>query len=283
MHILFHGNCQHYSLMKILNIKTHTIEHIPCYETDISEYDMLYKITNADIIILQPISDTYRGKSHLSTKYILNHKRKETIAILFDSCYFNFYYPSLTYLYVNNTVVHEPCDYHDKQVIEAFKQNISPDTFIKEYVSNPMLYDKSYLDTLAEESLKELERRGVNARTKYCTDESIHYISIVSFIKENYKKQLLFWSVNHPTKYIFHHISKEILQITGLSDSINYDIDILSDDQRPILYKSIQQVVTFNVDEHIPKICNTTGARDIVKLYYDIYRTIDITSATYNK
>lgn len=77
------------------------IHHIECYSTNIDQAEFTYLINKCDIIITQPIQDNYRNKSYLSTSYIINNKKSECKIILFDSCYFSFYYFDLTYKIFN--------------------------------------------------------------------------------------------------------------------------------------------------------------------------------------
>ena len=41
-----------------------------------------------------------------------------------------------------------------------------------------------------------------------------------------------------------------------------------------ILYKCIQQIVTFNIEDHTFFLNDKTSVREIVNLYYDAYKNI---------
>jgi len=90
---------------------------------------------------------------------------------------------------------------------------------------------------------------------KYTTNNTNCNIIIAStFIKDNYKKKLLFYSVNHPTKYLLHYISIEILKKLGINyNLINPNIDPLYSNERCILYKCIENVIEFDINYHKPK------------------------------
>ena len=129
---------------------------------------------------------------------------------------------------------------------------------------------------MANNSLIELNRRHCELKNKYNDTKNVYLIKIHDYLKENYKKTLLFYSMNHPSKYIFQYISEEIINILQIKNTIDYDIDDLSC-LRCIIYKCIQKNVEFDISKHTPLICNETNINSITKIYYDFYGTIDMT------
>ena len=111
--ILFFGNCQTGAIINILNLNdSFTINNIVCYKTNINKKKFTSLIKNQDIIVTQPIAKNYRNLEYLNTSYILNNINTNTIIIIFNSCYFDFYYPDLKYFRHNNKIIHQPIDYH---------------------------------------------------------------------------------------------------------------------------------------------------------------------------
>ena len=84
-------------MKQILNLNNYIETFIECYSTTLNEGEFENIISQQDIIISQPISDNYRDKPYLSTNFIINHCKETCKLIIFDSCYFNFYYFDLTY------------------------------------------------------------------------------------------------------------------------------------------------------------------------------------------
>ena len=114
--------------------------------------------------------------------------------------------------------------------------------------------------------------------SKYNTIRECLIIQSSNFIETNYKKKLLFYSMNHPAKYIFHHIAEIILDYLNIDKNINYDIDSLYNHERAILYKCIQQVVEFDINKENPRLhnYNLENKNQIIDKYYDIYANYDL-------
>lgn len=272
--ILFYGNCQLYAIKNTLNLQNYIQYHVECFSTDINEQDFLDIIKKSNIIVTQIINNNYRDKHYLSTNYILDNCNKDIIIIIVDSCYFEFYYFDLIYKSINNKLLREPIDYHYNKLIECYKNNISKNYYIVNYINNENLVDKEYLNNLAEKSLNELLSR-YNKNMEIYKRDNIFIISTHEYIKNNYKDKLLFYSMNHPTKYVIQFICEEIIKILNVSNTINYNIEFLNN-TKCILYKSIQQVVNFDISEHKPLVLNKISINDIVSLYYDTYRNKNV-------
>ena len=69
------------------------------------------------------------------------------------------------------------------------------------------------------------------------------------------------------------YISEQILEILQEPNTINYDIDPLNS-TKCIIYKCIQKVVNFDINQHTPLTNNKTNNYDITKLYYNSYKDI---------
>ena len=81
--------------------------------------------------------------------------------------------------------------------------------------------------------------------------------------------------MNHPTKYLFQYICQEILKQLNLPLLIRMDIDPLSK-TKCILYQCIQKGVHFNINDYKPLIKNKTDLKEIIQLYYNAYKKIDL-------
>lgn len=279
--ILLYGNCQTGSLIPFMEhyLKEYTVTKILCWGDLIKKNYFLSKILKADIIITQPISPNYRNVDYLNTEFILNNCKKTTKVIIFPSLHFDFYYIDLIYKFYNNDVLHEPSDYHYGKLVECYKNKLDQQYFIDNYVNNPDYKTKEELNNIAISSLNELSRRET-LMEEYNNIYPVTIIKASDFIRKNYKKQLLFYSMNHPTKYLMQYICKKILQELGKDTNfIDLNVDPLFSNERGILYKCLQKVVDFNINDYTPQLSkfNANNINHIVKVYYETYNKLDIT------
>ena len=273
MNILFYGNCQVFAVSNTLNLsQDYNTFHISCFGDDINKEYFIDIIKKCNIIITQPIHDNYRNVEYLSTSYIKQHKIAECKLIIFDSCYFNFYYFDLTYKSFNNDVLHKPIDYHYNQMIDCYNEHKSIEHYITHIVNNVDLKSSEELEMIAQNGLSDLLNRYKLNQEKY-NNVNMYIISTHDYIYHNYKDKLLFYSMNHPTKFIIQFICEQIIDILQIENTINYNIDMLQN-PKCILYKCISKNVNFDINNHTALTLGLTDVTDIVKLYYDTYKTI---------
>ena len=272
--VLFYGNCQIDAIHKILNLPNNknVFHYYCCFNTNISQEEFTSLIKKCDIIITQPINDNYRNKPYLSTSFIIKNKNPQCKIIIFDSCHFDFYYFDLTYKKYNNDNLNVPISYHYNKMIECYNNGFSIEYYIDNYINNIDLKNSEELEELANDSLNQLSARYINSKNKYNGD-NIFLISTYEFIKNNYKDKLLFYSMNHPTKYLIQFICEKIINILKIQNTIDYDIDPL-DYAKCILYKCISKNVNFNIEKYIPLTLGYNDNYNITQLYYDTYKKI---------
>jgi len=263
--LLFYGNCQVWAIKETLNLPSIHSEIVMCWDTTLDENHMKELIQKADIIITQPIQDNYRNLPYLSSSYMIQNARPTTKIIMFDSCYFDFYYVDLTYKMINGKMLEAPHDYHYTSMIENYKQ-LSVDTYIEKYIENPTLFTPEQLEQRAETSLQELYRRYLQTKELYPT---VWVITSYEFIRDHYKDQLLFYSMNHPTNYVFQNLCDQINALLQWNHPINLETDVLSV-TKCILYACVQPLVRFKLTN--PKLGELTNVKDIVQLYFDTYQ-----------
>lgn len=271
--ILFFGNCQTGAVLKCLNLnKSYITRHEICWLLTLNKKEFTTLIKEQDIIITQPIEENYKNLDYLNTKYIINNTNG--IVIIFNSCYFNFYYPDLKYIKHNNDILHEPNDYHYQYMIDYYKRGDTIQNYIDKCVNNPDLISQQTLLEEASKSINELRNRDINIRKELCTKSNVYFISISDYIEKNYRERLLFYSMNHPSKYLLQFISENIINILNIDNTINYTIDPLNN-PRCILYKCLENTVTFKFNNDIiTKKCK--DAFSITKLYFDTYDKINL-------
>lgn len=278
--IFFYGNCQTGCIKEIISnsLKNFTVNVVPCFADIIDKNKFINYIKSADIIVTQPIHPNYRNTDYLHTEFILQNARPETKIIIFPSIYFDFYYFDLKYKFKkDNELLRIPSDYHYEGLIECYINDKSTDDYFNNWINNLSLKSLNELENLANNSIQELERRE-NEILNYKNIRDCFIIESSGFIRENYKKKLLFYSMNHPTKYVFHDIAEKIVNYLNLNNNINYNIDPLSSNERGILYKCIQNVVEFNLNDYQPRLnkFNLESTKDIINKYFDIYTELKI-------
>lgn len=259
------------------SIRKCNINVIPCWNTSVERSEFLDIVKLADIIITQPIKSNYRNAEHLSTEFVLDNSKKESKIIIFPSLrldfyYFDFYYQRLK----NNEQLREPGDYHYKSLIHSYKENKPVEYFLSDHVGNKSLKSNEELELIANNSIKELEKREFSM-LDFKKIRECFIINASAYIRKNFKKQLLFYSANHPTKHLFEYVAKNIIEYLDFKEKIK-NTDPLYNNERGILYNCIQNYVEFDVLEHKPylskyKIENT---KEIVKKYYEVYDKINL-------
>lgn len=275
------GNCQAQGLSHFLlsnNTFNKIYEYIytkPIYlmNEDELNYFYTYTILDLDLIIIQPISENFNENVKYSTQTILNNIKSSCISILFPSLYFNFYHPYLCYLNDDNGKVGSPIEYHDKILIKLFisYKNYSNQEIIEKYIkifnnivfiSNTMINDNLTL------ALKNIEERENNFKNYIVNNTKCIYC--YDFIKNNYKEKLLFYSVNHPSKYLLSYISNEILKYLNIPPEIyNENIDPFNNLIMPI-YNCLKYKLKFNITQYNNLINDT----ELYNKYIEVYRKI---------
>jgi hypothetical protein len=271
--ILFFGNCQSGAIMKCLNLnKSYVTHYEPCFLSTLNKKEFTTLIHKQDIIITQPITKQYRNLDYLNTTYIVNNTKG--IVIIFNSCYFDFYYPDLKYITHENEVLKQPIDYHYQYMIDHYKRGDSIQNYIDTCVNNPDLISKQSLLERAANSIRELRNRDTDIKKELCKRRNVYFISISDYIETNYRDTLLFYSINHPSKYLLQFICERIVTILNLKNSINYKIDPLNK-PKCILYKCLESAVRFKINNDDVRTHRLTDIDSITKLYFDTYDNIN--------
>jgi len=292
------GNCQSDTLAKFLlsNIFFAAKYEYICtpYIHDMSDDQLNYLYTSTlpiiDLIIIQPISDNYKNNYKYSTKNILENVNKDCVKILFPSLYFDFYHPFITYITnIDGNALGKPYDYHDVTIIKGYKNGllngIDKNTpHMLTYVMNEYykgLYNEGIMDNkYMEDKLNKNIHNLILRENEYnnFVNENTYIIKSSDFILNNFKKNLLFYSMNHPSKYVFHYISNTILIYLQLPlDKYDDNLDPLKSLIMPI-YKVIQKYVDFPIDyyynfRHYEQILED---KETLKKYIDSYNNVDI-------
>jgi hypothetical protein len=272
--IFFYGNCQSYEITNVLSKSFDPLEwniiKIKCFETNIkqSEFDEIIK--TSDVIITQPITDNYRNCEYLSTSYMLKNCNKNCRIIMFPSCYFKFYYFDLINIQIESKLNKIHDNFHYKELLESYKNNLSVNYFIDNCVNNINLKSSEELLNIANISLQMLENKELKMFENIILNNNLQIITVSKFIRQNYKKKLLFYSENHPTKYLLQFISEKILYLLNLNNNIDYTADPLIY-PKWYLYLCLANVVDFDI-KYINSCINNYNIDDISNLYWLYYK-----------
>lgn len=258
MNILFYGNCQMSALKKVIGLNG---KYICCYNTTIIEKDFNIILKSCDIIFTQMIKDNYHNKFFLSTSNIIKQKNKNCKLFICGNNYMRFYYFDS---FISKSLLN-PNPYHYYSIIK-YRSNI--EFLTNNIINNIHFKNKEYLNEIANNDIEELFKRENVIKKKYY-GKNIFYIFTSDFIKNNYKKELLFYTINHPTKSIFLYMANEIKKIIEIK--INYNIDPLKSNIKQILYKSIEKIVKFNINNYINYDLN-----QYIKSYINLYNDKNI-------
>jgi hypothetical protein len=195
-----------------------------------------------DLFIFQPVSKKCNNDERYSTNYLLQKLKSDVISVSFPSCYFTGYNPELKRAKLIKSGVNEDeFNYHDQNLIKYFLSSNIPDP--ESFMLSDYFYSEDFSFQAVEESIKELETRELNI---FDSDQQIN-IKISQFIRDNYQKQRLFYTFNHPSKALLIYLGKAILHFLEIEDEIAYRKDPFAHTIHPI-YKSHYQNLKLKFD-----------------------------------
>jgi hypothetical protein len=275
------GNCQSEALSIFLfsnnNFKNkyEYVEIKPIYLMNENElnYFYTYILIELDLIIIQPINEDFNGNIKYSTKTILNNTKNDCISILIPSLYFNFYHPYLCYLNGEYGKIQDPIDYHDKTLIKlylSYKESTNEE-IIEKYMNifnNEIFINNSMCNDNLKIALQNIEEKENNFNNYIVNNTKCIYS--YDFIKNNYKEKLLFYTVNHPSKYLLSYLSDEILKylIIPSEEYPNY-LDPFNNLIIPI-YNCLKNILNFDITQYNKIIYD----KELYNKYINVYKTI---------
>lgn len=257
--ILFIGNCQ--------TCISQFLQTVPSFQTN---YDIqlveVYKpipttheninINNFDVVVTQPILDSFDKYPQYQTKNIIHTiERTDIKFIMFPVCYYDFNFPFLE---------SENGMYVEKNIEKIYNSGLSQFAYF-DMVNDPTLLDYSIITYRLNKSNTTLEDRETYAYESFkrmCENKGIidfHFIFVSDFIRENFRKNL-FYTFNHPNKLLLSFLAYKILVCLNLFDPTYSNtvsdylvfpkkLDPLNAFICPI-YKCFQPFFEINIDEY---------------------------------
>jgi hypothetical protein len=271
------GNCQADALSKFLFNNSHFSKEYkyiyvkPIYILNENELIELYNevLPTLDLLIIQPISDNYKNNAKYSTQSIINNVSESCKIIIIPSLYFDFYHP------FNCSIdgCNEPLDYHDNNLIKLFidyGETLNNEEIYNKYLelfNNSDFLNSMIIENNLNKSIEEIIRREKN-NCKYTAD---YVISCSNFIINNYANIYLFYTVNHPTKYMFYYVADEVLRFLGIGlEKYDEEIDPLNIIILPI-YEGLQSNLNFKISDFNGLLNNF----ELFNKYLNIYKEIN--------
>ncbi len=226
-----YGSCQAHALGLILDSNPHFRSQYQYHPIQIAHSLTLSEIENLnqtlfpqmDLFIYQPIINYEQPKT---TEYITHHILSPNCQkIVFPFLNFNGYHPQTVMVWddLNKTNISSylpDCVYHDRNLIKAYLQPNFSLTQCLDQINNHYFYTPTELNQIVEESLDQLRRRETNNHLGY-------YIKCADLIANNFRKHLLFFTNNHPTKHVFHYIAIQIFNYLSIWSEYDDTIDPL--------------------------------------------------------
>lgn len=201
--VLIIGNCQAYPLAKILNIdqafssRYRVINYLPSiHEMSIAfQQRLLEHVHDFDLVLSQRI---YNPNWMLRTSEV---KKRAKHMLVYPTCFFKGYHPDAIYLKRSGTTVRSSpvIDYHSALVVHSFLHQISISECAKLLATGEWI--RGSFSTWIERQFEDLNKR-----------DKEYDIKIVEFLYGNYRKRVLFNTVNHPTSFVLHYIADEVLK-----------------------------------------------------------------------
>jgi len=195
------GNCQAAPLGRVLALLSSDVEVLNIATVHkLADDDEAYfskDFMEADYIISQPISENYRCK-FVRTNVLQKKFNNKLIKVV--NLYYAGYHPDWAYIKDNNGVIvtGPMTDYHNKTILNGWKE----DKGITEIVAdlNSIKYNEDRYTNLIRSTIDELETR-----------ESEVDVCITDLIKSECQNQQLFFTFNHPSKFLLVEYAKRIL------------------------------------------------------------------------
>jgi hypothetical protein len=262
------GNCQSGPLASLLGrspdfASSYAVRHFPpVHLISKSEVEELHQeLAGASLLVTQPITSNYRGGLGLGTEDLKRLVPRSADVFVWPSLYWEGYNPELFYLRDQKRLpVTVPFDYHHKLILRAFLSGLSEAEAV-DYIANPASFSCEF--SYAQASLEELRRR----------EESLD-LKVVAFIEQTFRTKRLFFTFNHPSVTILHHIAAQILQAVGKGDAapLNPSFEPLNSTRYPIL-PTVHTALGLKLP-HDSSICiknKIQTAVEVVREYYFFY------------
>ncbi|MCK7597354.1 WcbI family polysaccharide biosynthesis putative acetyltransferase [Microbulbifer sp. CAU 1566] len=250
------GNC----LFDVLNLK-------PVYELTHEQQPLLEDLCRqCDILLYQPhIRYKFTPEWRSSDYWVSITSAKHIIS--FPSLYFAGYNPELTYLrnkqnqHLNAGFV----DYHDKRIVKLLLEGRSDEDIKHSFHRlQPVRED---VESVLKDTLAELRRREQEQQLD---------ISVSKFVEQNFTRERLFYTYNHPANSVLYEVIRQLLEKVGCGEIAvpKVEKELLRYDYFPIAPAVSKYLgLKFADDGELYRVQNKDLRRaQVVDRYLEIYR-----------
>ena len=242
----------------IISREVHTFD-VDCRES-FSSYSS--EVNRADVIIVQPISESYRGVDYFSNKWISLNKKTDAKLIVFPSIYFRGYTPQ------SHDITQEKhiTDYHDVHIADMFANGHSKDQCVDQ------LYSSTFF--AKEFALREITR-CFNQLADRETETSVD-VHATPVIAASLNNSILFHTFNHPARVVMVDVANKILGLVDAKEEISVSgVDHLNLTRiMPYFSTALRLGLPASVLGEINKVTlihSTTTLEQFVDMTYDSY------------
>jgi Polysaccharide biosynthesis enzyme WcbI len=165
-------------------------------------------VRSAGLVATQLVDEDYRGGIGLGTETIASLAANAAV-VRWPNIYWDGYFPDLCYLYdaAGIHMLDGPSHYHDRVIMTAFCEGLSVAAACDLLADAERPSDAS---SSAVRSVAELRRR-----------EQRCDVQVSEFIAVRYPKELLFFTMNHPTNRMIGFVAERILACIGIDAEIS--------------------------------------------------------------
>lgn len=267
---MFLGSCQMVFIQNQLRnfdpfSKKFDIINLPfqIYNANDDNINYIYnKLDDVDILFLQPVSDLYKSQNQikyeigaLSNKTIISKLKKKTKIIFIPVMYFDGYFPAIIRpgwfkeSHLHNVDINLVKIYYNNKYVKKndnYKMTIINDYFDLIYGN---MYSEDYIINKVNESINRLKKREEEIVEKNFCKNSIHDLSVINvsdFIFNNFKKNILFITINHPSYYLYIFILNQIIDMFEINTIYENKFRCHECD-KIILYSAVKNVLKNDV------------------------------------
>jgi hypothetical protein len=218
MRIYIHGNCQASAVgwmlrearpdLVIKSREVHTVDLNSRADLDLYEDD----VRGADLILTQPISETYRNVEIFSLKWLRNNKQPHAPLLVFPSIHFRGYNLQSFALDVPGHIM----DYHDVHVADMYSSGLSAEA-CHDRITSPTFFTKAFVLSEVLACLRELVRREEACRAD---------ARVSPILSEHLNDELLFHTFNHPARRVLRSVTERLMEAAG--DPIQLEVNGVS-------------------------------------------------------
>lgn len=167
----------------------------------------------SSLIITQHISD--KAGKILSTDKILEMKGKRSKIVYIPKLWFDLYYPQTIHQYRKAEIAQGiyAFPYGDFVIDELIQKYDEKDTV--KIIKNTNIFTKKFLNDLYNYRIANIEERE-----KKCD------IRMLDYIVENWKKELLFFSKDHPNNHVLFEEARRLLAYLGFDDFDSEKVEV---------------------------------------------------------